>query len=341
MSKNRFVRAGLLAVLVSGLGACDRTQPIRLEGATQGTTYHVTIATCIPQRDSTEWQRRVEARLAEIDKSLSNYREDSQLSRFNRAPVGIWFPLDRDLYAVLLASQRVSADSIGAFDITIAPLVELWGFGPHAKAEAIPADAAIAMARAQVDYRQLQIDTATPRALKRAPLAIDVNGIAQGYTVDAIADLLAASGCTDYLVEIGGELRLAGLNAERKPWRIGIETPGDGITPVQQAIVASGIGVTTAGDYHDYFEKDDVRYSHTIDPRSGRPIAHKLASVTVVAASATDADGYDTVLEVLGPDAGLAFAQAHDIAAYFIVRDGGAFKTFHTHAMEKYLPRMR
>lgn len=331
------LRATVFGVLALAFVGCERKWPIRFEGEAQGTTYHITVAACAQPQTAEKLQKLIEAKLQQIDRSLSNYRDDSALSNFNRAPLNTWIELDADLYAVLKISEQMSRESDGAFDITVAPLVALWGFGPKQHSEIVPDANAIAQARENVGYRFLEIDPVHPRARKLRNLTIDVNGIAQGYSVDQLADVLSAQGCTDFLTEVGGELRLMGRNTELKPWRIAIEMPSDGVIAAQQTLVSSGIGVTTAGDYHDYFEKDGVRYSHTIDPRTGRPIAHKLASVTVAASNATLADGYDTVLEVLGPEAGLAFARAHNLAAYFIVREGTGFKTFYTGPMGAYL----
>ncbi|HEY3699847.1 MAG TPA: FAD:protein FMN transferase [Spongiibacteraceae bacterium] len=318
--------------------ACTQRDAIKFVGETQGTSYHITLVAAAAV-DKAALQQRTERRLAEIDGALSNYRADSELSRFNRAPIGEWIALSADLYAVLQLSQQISVASDGAFDITIAPLVQLWGFGPDGMHADIPNAMQLQAAKAQVDYRQLQLDPAAPRAKKLHALSIDVNGIAQGYTVDQLAALFAAAGHKNYLIEVGGELRLVGTNAEKKPWRIAIEKPSDGLIAMQQAIVGSEIGVTTAGDYHDYFEKDGVRYSHTIDPRSARPIAHRLAAVTVVAATAALADGWDTALEVLGPEQGYALAQHLQIAAYFIIRQGDTFETRYTEAMQRYLDK--
>jgi len=339
--KNLHVLCALLIVVLATLSSCDRQQEIKFAGETQGTTYHVTIAKTTSSLDSAELQQRVEQRLHEIDLALSNYRDDSELSKFNRAPAGEWIDLGRDMNSVLNVSQQMSTESQGAFDITVAPLVNLWGFGPHKKTETIPSEADIASAKSRVDYRNIELDPTQHRARKRQMLTIDVNGIAQGYSVDQLADVLSALGCTDFLVEVGGELRLVGHNPEGKLWRIGIEKPTDDLVEVQQPVFASGVGVTTAGDYHDYFEKDGVRYSHTIDPRSGRPIAHRLASVTVIAASATLADGYDTVLEVLGPEQGFEFAQKHHLAAYFVVRTSNGFAVRTTPEMLPYLTEPR
>lgn len=324
----------LFCTIIAG---CERSETIKFAGEAQGTTYHITVAHQRGRIDAATLQNLVDARLREIDMALSNYRDDSELSRFNRASVGAWIDLSRDLYAVLQVSNRISVESDGAFDITVAPLVDLWGFGPIEKTKTVPARAQIDAARALVGYANLELDPAQPRVKKLRALTIDVNGIAQGYSVDAVAAVLSAQGCTDFLVEIGGELRLIGFSPDGKPWRIGIEKPVDGVVSAQQAVMATGVGITTAGDYHDYFEKDGVRYSHTIDPRTGAPIAHNLASVTVVAPTAVLADGYDTALEVMGLQQGFAFAEKKHLAAYFIVRTRNGFSVTSTAEMKRYL----
>lgn len=326
------------AVSICGLmSACGERSSLQFSGETQGTTYHITVVAERRAVDKRALKTQIENRLAEIDRALSNYDDNSELSRFNRAPVGEWVTLGSDLLHVLVVSQQISAESAGAFDITVAPLVDLWGFGAGARHTDIPTDNAIATAKAMVNYRALELDTATARARKNHALRIDVNGIAQGYTVDRLADVLSMQGYKDFLVEVGGELRLVGSNARGKPWRIGIEKPVDGFGAVQQAISGSNIGITTAGDYHDYFEKEGRRYSHTIDPMSGRPIAHRLASVTVIGDSAEYADGWDTALEVLGPARGYDFAAQHHIAAYFIIRTDNGFSSRYTAEFAPYL----
>lgn len=339
-----FVWAALLlaAAMPVVLTGCDRQSSMRFGGATQGTTYRVEIVAAADAQERELLRDRIEQRLAQIDAALSAYRPDSELNRFNAAPAQAWLPLGADLHRVLRAAQAISAQSDGAFDVTVAPLIDLWGFGAAGRPSAgrrgdLPDDAAIAAARAAVDYRQLELHPAEALARKRRPLRIDVNGIAQGYTVDCIADILAARGYRNFLVEVGGELRVAGTRAAGAPWRIGIERPGDGIGQAEQGIGGADIAITTAGDYHDYFEKDGVRYSHTIDPTTGRPVAHRLASVTVVANDATYADGMDTALEVLGPESGFALAERLKIAAYFIVRADDGFTVRYTAQMKPYL----
>ena len=342
MYKARSVWFFVIALLsLPMLGGC-RNEATYLSGEAQGTTWHITIA---DRADAPAVRAAVQRRLHEIDLALSNYQSDSELMRFNRAPPGQWIALGPDLYHVLKSSERISRLSDGAFDITVAPLIDLWGFGPqpvdpqHPPSQHhdhVPDDAAIAAARARVGFRFLEVDAGEPRARKQRDLSIDVNGIAQGYTVDVLADLLAGMGYKNFLVEVGGELRLAGLSPRHTPWRVAIAKPSDDAEEAQQGIAGSGIGITTAGDYHAYFERDGKRYSHTIDPATGRPIEHKLASVTVIAASAEYADGMDTVLEVLGPERGYELAERLGLAAFFIVRDGDRFQTRSTRAFESY-----
>lgn len=327
----------LLLLVLLTISSCARPPVIQFSGEAQGTTYHIKAMASSCKRERDDLQRRIEQRLGEIDLALSNYRDDSELSRLNRAPVGKWVDLNRDLYAVLKASEQISQISEGRFDVTVAPLVNLWGFGPIKKAEVIPSDTEIAPAKATIDYRYLELDISTARVRKKRELEIDVNAIAQGYTVDQLADVLSAAGCADFMAEVGGELRLAGRNPDNKLWQIGIEKPSEDLIGAQEVLAVTGVGVTTAGDYREYFEKDGQRYSHTIDPRTGRPITHRLASVTVIATSATLADGYDTVLEVMGPEEGFRFAEQHDLAAYFIVREGDHFVTRYTQQMSQYL----
>lgn len=331
-----FKCCGLSSIAIL-LAACGERAAFQISGMAQGTTYHITVVADKNAAEQAALKKQIEDRLSAIDSALSNYRDDSELSRFNRAAVGEWISLGTDLYHVLKSSQDISAACAGVFDVTIAPLVDLWGFGAKGHRADLPGADAIAAAKANVDYRFLELDKTAPRARKNHPLRIDVNGIAQGYTVDRLAELLSAQGYKNFLVEVGGELRLVGANAQSLPWHIGIEKPTDGLGDVQQAISGTNIGITTAGDYHDYFEKDGMRYSHTIDPTTGRPIAHRLASVTVIGASAEYADGWDTALEVMGPERGYAFAERQHMAAYFIIRTDKGFTVRYTAEFARYL----
>lgn len=341
VSLRGFALLALCGLLLTGCG--ERPRPtVELSGPTQGTTYHITLVPGARAVDAPALQRRVEQRLAEIDLALSNYRDDSELAAFNRAPVGEWVELGADLRAVLELSTAIGWLSGGAFDATVAPLVELWGFGAGRPRNDPPAEAEIARARQRVGFQHLQLDLGAPRARKLRDVKIDLSGIAQGYTVDRLAALLAAEGWRDYLVEVGGELAAAGQSPRATPWRVAVERPEALPGQVQQALLVSGAAISTSGDYRDYFERDGVRYSHTLDPASGRPVQHRLASVTVIAPTCAEADALATAILVQGPERGLAFAERHGLAAYLLVREeGGGFAARHSAAFEPYLEAAR
>jgi thiamine biosynthesis lipoprotein len=325
-------------LLLSGCG--ERPQPtLQFSGATQGTSYHITVVPGAEAIDAPALQRRVEQRLAEIDLALSNYRDDSELAAFNRAPVGDWVELGPDLHEVLTLATSISWLSGGAFDVTVAPLVELWGFGAAQPRDDPPAAEAIAAARQRVGFQHLQLDLTAARARKQRDVKIDLSGVAQGFTVDRLAELLARGGLRNSLVAVGGALVAAGTSPRGTPWRIAIERPQPLPDQVQQAVLVSGLAISTSGDYRDYFERDGVRYSHTLDPVSGRPVQHRLASATVIAPTCAEADALATALLVLGPERGLRFAEQHGLAVYLIVRGGGEgeFEARYSKAFARYL----
>lgn len=336
------LRHGLLLCLCAAwlVGCGDEPRPtVRFSGPTQGTTYHITLIPGERAVDAAALQQRIEQRLAGIDLALSNYRDDSELAAFNRAPVEEWIELGADLRAVLELATSISLLSGGAFDATVAPLVELWGFGAGTPRNEPPDAAAIEQARARVGFQHLQLDLAAARARKLREVKVDLSGIAQGYTVDQLAALLAAQGWRDYLVEVGGELVAAGLNPRGTPWRIAVERPDPQPGSVQQALRLSGIAVSTSGDYRDYFERNGVRYSHTLDPATGRPVQHRLASATVIAPSCAEADALATVILVQGPERGLRFAEQHGLAVYLLVRTDDGFEARYSKAFERHLER--
>ncbi len=307
--------AAALAALAPGAVAAAS-----LAGPTMGTRYLVRLPGTLDEARRAGLQRRVEALLAGIEQRLSSYRPDSEVSRFNAARTRAPVPVSADFLEVARVAEEVSRWSAGAFDITVAPLVALWGFGPWGPPRAVPAAAAIEAARARVDYRLLEIDPRAATLRKRRPdLAVDLGGIAKGYAVDALAALLAAEGWRDHLVEIGGEVRAAGRAGGGRRWRVAIERP-DPAQAAAHVLALRDEAVASSGDYRDYFVSAGVRYSHTIDPRSGRPIAHGLAAVSVIQADATRADALATALMVLGPEAGLAAARAARIPALLVAR---------------------
>ena len=294
-------------------------------GRAMGTSYAVT-ADC-PQMLPDAALKDV---LATVDERMSTYRPDSELMRFNQSPVGVWAPVSAELVDVVAAAKAFAEETGGAFDPTVAPLVALWGFGAS-PAKAAPTAAAIAEAMSMVGQAKLQVRRSPPALAKAAPLALDLSGIAKGHAVDRMAQVLVAAGCTAFLVEFGGEVRARGRSPSGGAWRVGIESPtGDG--HLDRPIQLRDGALATSGDYRQYREVDGVRHSHIIDPRSGHPIRHRLAAVTVAAPTARTADAYATALMVLGEREGLAFADRTGLAALFVVRREDGFETIHSTA---------
>lgn len=325
----------ILFLLALG-GTLQAAEPFAIEGRAQGTTWHIRYT----GSEKVDLKAQVDKELAAFDKIFSNYRPDSDINRFNQQNSKDWFPVDPDLVHLVQLSNEVSRLSNGAFDITVGPLLKVWGFGPFkTKEHKIPGDAAIATALKDVDYRQLEWRLAPPALKKNNPaLYVDLSGVAQGYSVDRIAAFLDSQKIPAYMVEIGGEIQTRGVKAPGKPWTLAIDAPEDASGLAAGFLHLEGRGLTTAGDYRDYFEKDGKRYSHTIDPRTGRPVAHNLASVTVVADKTWEADAWDTALMVLGPEGIRQLApQLKSLALFLIIREGKGFRTETLGGFEKLL----
>ena len=309
---------------VAGCADRDRnSEPLR--GPTMGTQYQV--QTACRSRPS-DLAVAITVLLDDIETQMSTYRSGSLLSRLNRAPSGEWFDVTSELLDVLEPAQTLSELSGGAFDITVGPLVNLWGFGPVDAPDAIPSPSDITAARNRVGYRYLELRRPA-QVRKQRELYIDLSAIAKGYAVDRMAELLLGHGCESFLVEIGGEVRVHGRKAGGAAWRIGVESPdpdalGD-VLRVVQTEQAGGVAMATSGDYRNFLELDGQRYSHTIDPRTGAPVTHRLASVTVLHSSTLWADGFATLLNVMGPTEGFELAEREHLAALFVERTDTGF----------------
>jgi thiamine biosynthesis lipoprotein len=301
-----------------------------------GTSYHLTWT----ERGEVPSPAVVSGAVADIlesvNESMSTYRPQSEISRFNRLPVGEWFPVSEDFYQVFIMSRAVSLASAGAFDVTVAPLVNLWGFGPDGE-NPMPTPVAIEAALSQVGQGRVEMDEQGRALRKRAPLQLDFSSIAKGYGVDLVAAWLEGQGIRDYLVEIGGEIRVAGQSPRADPWRIAVEKPDPMVRAATTTLELSAAAVATSGDYRNYFEHEGVRYSHSIDPRTGWPVRHDLVSVTVVHQSTALADAWATALTVLGTEAALSTAVEQDLAVYLISRDGETFRVQKTPEIEAWL----
>ncbi|PLW86790.1 hypothetical protein C0029_10445 [Halioglobus japonicus] len=320
------------------VGCADQAQSFKLTGATMGTTWHVTATPGDDANvDTAQLQRDIEVVLESVNDSMSTYRAESEISRFNQAPVDAWFDVSEDFYLVLSAAMAIHWQSNGAYDVTVGPLVNLWGFGPGERIDAAPDAAAIDLVMTRVGQDKLRVDGELRSVRKQADVYLDFSSIAKGFAVDEVARLLQATGIEDYLVEIGGEMRVGGLSPRGDAWRIAIEQPEVGARSIAQAIALRDVAIATSGDYRNYFEADGVRYSHSIDPRTGQPVAHELVSVTVIHPSCMMADAWATALTVLGAEEAMAVAEAAGLAVYFIQREGEGFADSHTEAFAPYL----
>ena len=313
----------LLAVAALALVAGCARQPreIVLTGPAMGTTWNLRAVPDTADLPSEAVRALVQDALEEVDAALSTYRPDSDVSRFNSSTSTDWIAVPAPLAELVAESLRIGTLTGGAFDVTVAPLVTLWGFGRGTPREVPPRDADIAAAQALTGQRHLQVSLDPPALRKALPgLTLDLDAIAPGYAADLVAARLEAAGIGRYMVEIGGEVRVHGRNREGARWRIGIERPEERGRSVGRVLHLEAMAVSTSGDYRDFFESGGIRYSHTLDPQSGRPVTHGLASVTVLRPTATEADGLATALSVLGPAAGFDLAERQGWAALFVER---------------------
>ena len=329
----------VLALLALLLGACQRgPEIVKISGAKLGTTYHITVVADQPA--PADLDRRLAAIIDRVDNAMSTYKAESELSRFNRAQIDVRLPISAEFAEVVAISSKVWRASDGALDPTVGPLVNLWGFGPQPTDDQIPAYEAIAEALGETGFERLQLhnDDGQMYLEKSTPVALDLSAVAKGYAVDLIADYLEMLALPDYLVELGGEVRVSGSNPEGQPWRVAIETPTL-LGGVEQVIHLKANALATSGDYRNYFERDGQRYSHTIDPRSGYPIDHPLASVTVIMRRCAEADAWSTAFMVMGDEQAIETADRLGIAVYMLVRDGEGFSVRSSRAFDAYLAR--
>ena len=324
----------IAVAFAAALTGCLHSERVEeFAGPTMGSTYSVKYVTGEGVADGARLKAETEAILAEVDQQMSTYRADSVISTFNRAPAGSCLTVPEALLDVVRAGQVLAQQSGGALDLTLEPLLNLWGFGPQARVERVPTAEQIAQARRHTGLQHLRIEG--QQLCKDVDLQLDLNSIAAGYTVDRIVTRLTELGVSSYLVDVTGELKAAGRKPDGQPWRIAIEAPRDDQRVAQRIMQLDGYGISTSGDYRNYFEENGVRYSHTLDPQTGAPITHKLAAVTVADVSTLRADGLSTLLMVLGPVKGLAYAEQAGIAAFFVTREGDGFVTRGTAAFEQ------
>ncbi|WP_082929156.1 FAD:protein FMN transferase [Rhizobium aegyptiacum] len=309
-----------------------------LSGAIMGTSYRVTLPRLATGVSGDMIGRELRAVLERVDATLSTYRTDSEVSRFNRAAPTEWVPISTNTSTVVAAAMEMARLTEGAFDPTVGPLVDLWGFGPAGPSARVPDAAAVAAKRRQIGYAALEGRQDPPALRKRREgLRIDFSGIAEGFAVDEMAHALDRIAVSDFLLELGGEVRCRGSNPAGRPWTIAIQTPSLAAAPPRGHVALTSAAIATSGDYRKFFIVDGRRYSHVIDPRTGRPVDHGLASVTVIGGSAMQSDALSTAIFVMGPEAGFAFAERHQITALFISRSETGFSERMTASFARYL----
>jgi thiamine biosynthesis lipoprotein len=325
----------LVATTTTFAGACgaaEATRVIELGGPTMGTTWSVKLVPGQRRLDAREVERldgQVRDVLGRIDALMSTWNPDSELSRFNRFRGQDPFPVSPDTFAVFKAAVEFAEETEGALDVTVLPLVHAWGFGAGASGNSAPPDDTTLAALVEATgVRHLELDPAGRWVRKRRPdIECDFSALAPGYAADLVAELLAAHLFDGFLLDVGGELVARGRNAEGSLWRVGVDRPVEQRGVAAAVVPLDDLAIATSGDYRSYREVGGVRMTHIIDPRTGRPIGHTLASVTVVDASCTRADALATALMVLGPDEALSMAQRLNLAALLLVRSAaGGFE---------------
>jgi thiamine biosynthesis lipoprotein len=311
-------------------------QQIAVSGETMGTTYHIRYVSANPRHEADKIKERVDAVLEQVNSQMSTYDPDSELSRFNQKRTTDPVVVSRSLETVVRRALEIADETDGLLDVTVGPLVNLWSFGPQQRPEVTPTAEELAAAQAATGYQHLSVEN---HQLQKAipELYVDLSTIAKGYGVDRVARLLEQMEIHNYLVEIGGEMRMKGAKPGNKAWRIAIEKPDNTQRAAQRIIEPGNNAIATSGDYRNYFEQDGVRYSHIIDPRTGKPIQHNLVSVTVLADTAMDADAYATALTVMGPERALEFAEQKGLAVLLITRENGDYKEYTSTAFKPYL----
>lgn len=313
-------------------------EAVKISGPTMGTSYNITL---FPAKgvtlDGKSLKGSIDESLTRINQQMSTWVKDSEISLFNQSQSTEWYPISPEFAKVVTAAQDISKRSNGAFDVTVGPLIRMWGFGKDFKNNN-PDQASIDTAIQNIGYQKLEVRLSPPALRKQIPqLQINLSAIAKGYAVDAIAEHVSQQNISSYLVEIGGEIRANGVKVNGDLWRIAIEKPSSKERSVQQGILLKDTGVATSGDYRNYVERDGKRYSHTIDPSTGKPIIHQLASITILHDSAMMADGLATAVMVLGEKKGKTFIADNKLKAYMIVRDENGFSSWNNFPDETFI----
>lgn len=323
------------------MAGCEKSvELVHLSGPTMGTTYNIKYTQQAGIPDPSHLQTEIDRLLEQVNDQMSTYRVDSELSRFNQYQGSDPFQVSAQTATVVKEAIRLNSLTLGALDVTVGPLVNLWGFGPEARRDTVPTEQELAERKAKtgIEYLSVSGDFLS----KTLPsLYVDLSTIAKGWGVDVVADFIESQGIENYMVEVGGEMRLKGRNAQGIPWRIAIEKPSVQERSVQEIIEPGDMAIATSGDYRNYFERDGMRYSHIINPQTGYPIDNKVVSVTVLDKSSMTADGLSTGLMVLGEEKAMAVAELNQIPVFMIIKTDDGFREVASSAFQPYLNRSK
>ncbi len=333
--KTSLKRASAALLLLCGLGlsgaGCGMQKEVLLSGQTMGTFYHIKVLAGYFESLET-LDRSIQKRLEEINQSMSTYRSDSEISRFNRMPETETMAVSPDFLRVLRAAQSIHRLSDGAWDGTVKPLVNLWGFGSARPVKTAPDKTEIDRQLANIGFDRVRIMDSGRIGKQVAGVTLDLASIAKGFGVDVIAAILRQRGYLNFLVEIGGEVVAAGVRLDGRPWVVGINNPAPqaAANAVYRTVSLTNGAMATSGDYRNFFELDGVRYSHVIDPRTGYPVRNRVVSVTILTPACTLADGLATALMVMGPETGIPLMnRLQNVEGLIIVQaQNGQFSDF-------------
>lgn len=298
-----------------------------LRGLTMGTSWQVQCYVNTKQTDES-LQAGIQAQLDEIVAQMSPWEEDADIARFNRAPAHSWHVLPPEFFKVLQHSLFVAEQTGGAYDPNIGQLANLWGFGPAGKISIAPDEIAIHSALRSGNWQQIQINRDNQSVRQSGHIQLDLCSTAKGFGVDQVARYLQQMNIESYLVEVGGELRGLGCKPDGQPWWVTLEEIAEQEQETSHVVALHSLSIATSGDTNRYFMHEGKRYSHTIDPRTGYPVEHGVAAVTVLHAECMIADALATAMTVMGVEAGMQYAKQLHAAARFVVREENGFRTY-------------
>ena len=328
----------LLAASLSLLTGCSAPPEAQtLQGYAMGTTWSVRFVMPEDALAMEGLREDIEEALDTVDRQMSTYRDDSDLTRFNNLSAGESVIVPEEFAMVLEASFELADQTGGYFDPTIGPLVNLWGFGPEGRRDEPPSDEEIESTMARVGWSRLEFDETSRKLTQPGGTYLDFSAIAKGYAADLVAETLEARGIRDYLVDLGGDMRIRGHRPDGDRWRIAIERPDPSNREIFTIIQVGDNSLATSGSYRNFFEYGEQQFSHTIDPHTGRPIPQELVSVTVVHDKCMMADGYATAITALGAEAGFEFARDLGLAALLLIRENDDVVERTTEAFTLYL----